>query len=452
MWNDSQVKGFKPRKSKYRVPQSTNQRGIGRLVVEVHPTGVKAFFFQFFRTFEVEGGGKETKRVLLSLGRYKVSAASPGITLSEAREAANFYSALLQKGQDPEVYLAEKTETEGRQRKEAEAAKSRGTFEQLLGSYLQKLDGRASHSRVKQSFKKYVQGPFPEFQNKYANEITPGNIQLIIKKMIQAGITTQVNRTRSQLHAAFEHGIKHDNDPRRYEKEKVFFTLTSNPVASIPKQADFETVGEHVIKDGDIRTIWTSIADQYFLSGCAIKLAMTTGQRPGELIRLEQVAFNLNDKYFTIPAHISKNRIDHIVPLNDLALSVTEELLKEVEGASIYAFPGIKNGYYCEDIHLNPTTLSKEIREYCDDEYREIEKFIPRDIRRTWKTLAGKAGLSKEIRDRIQNHVIQDVSSKHYDKYDYMKEKQVGMKVWNDYLDLIIHPKQNVTRMNRKRA
>jgi hypothetical protein len=29
-----------------------------------------------------------------------------------------------------------------------------------------------------------------------------------------------------------------------------------------------------------------------------------------------------------------------------------------------------------------------------------------RDLRRTWKTLAGKAGVPKEIRDRIQNHAL----------------------------------------------
>ena len=37
-----------------------------------------------------------------------------------------------------------------------------------------------------------------------------------------------------------------------------------------------------------------------------------------------------------------------------------------------------------------------------------------RDLRRTWKTLAGRAGVPKEIRDRIQNHSFQDVSSKSY--------------------------------------
>ena len=96
---------------------------------------------------------------------------------------------------------------------------------------------------------------------------------------------------------------------------------------------------------------------------------------------------------------------------------------------------------------MNPDTLTAQVFEYC--KYYEGEKFTPRDCRRTFKTLGGKAGISKELRDRIQNHVIQDVSSRHYDRYDYLVEKQNGLKVWNDFLDLIINPRKNVTQLKR---
>ena len=41
--------------------------------------------------------------------------------------------------------------------------------------------------------------------------------------------------------------------------------------------------------------------------------------------------------------------------------------------------------------------------------------------------MAGKAGVPKEIRDRLQNHPLQDVSSKHYDRWNYMAGKRAGM-------------------------
>lgn len=67
-----------------------------------------------------------------------------------------------------------------------------------------------------------------------------------------------------------------------------------------------------------------------------------------------------------------------------------------------------------------------------------IEKNYTQRLRRTFKTLAGNAEISKEIRDRLQNHSLQDVSSKHHDKYDYLKEKREAMDKWNDYLNNVL--------------
>jgi integrase len=70
-----------------------------------------------------------------------------------------------------------------------------------------------------------------------------------------------------------------------------------------------------------------------------------------------------------------------------------------------------------------------------------IDKFVPRDLRRTFKTLTGKAGITKDIRDRLQNHALQDVSSLHYDMYDYLHEKRAAMVIWNDFLNKILTTK-----------
>jgi integrase len=65
-----------------------------------------------------------------------------------------------------------------------------------------------------------------------------------------------------------------------------------------------------------------------------------------------------------------------------------------------------------------------------------------RDLRRTWKTLVGKAGISKEIRDRLQNHTFQDVSSKSYDRWNYMPEKRAAMKKWNAFVRALLSKKR----------
>jgi hypothetical protein len=69
-------------------------------------------------------------------------------------------------------------------------------------------------------------------------------------------------------------------------------------------------------------------------------------------------------------------------------------------------------------------------------------------LRRTFKTLAGKAGVSKEIRDRLQNHALQDVSSKNYDGWNYMPEKRAGMPRWDKFVRALLNKKGNVALKN----
>lgn len=65
-----------------------------------------------------------------------------------------------------------------------------------------------------------------------------------------------------------------------------------------------------------------------------------------------------------------------------------------------------------------------------------------RDLCRTFKTLTGKAGVPKDIGDRLQNHALQDVSSKHYDRWKYMAEKRAGMAKWDKFVRAMLAKKR----------
>ena len=43
------------------------------------------------------------------------------------------------------------------------------------------------------------------------------------------------------------------------------------------------------------------------------------------------------------------------------------------------------------------------------------------------------------LRDRLQNHSkVSDVSTRHYDRYDYLSERRAAMAKWAAYLDLVL--------------
>jgi hypothetical protein len=46
----------------------------------------------------------------------------------------------------------------------------------------------------------------------------------------------------------------------------------------------------------------------------------------------------------------------------------------------------------------------------------------------------GEIGIEKSMRDRIQNHALNDVSSTHYDRYDYLIEKRNAILKWEKSL------------------
>jgi hypothetical protein len=52
---------------------------------------------------------------------------------------------------------------------------------------------------------------------------------------------------------------------------------------------------------------------------------------------------------------------------------------------------------------------------------------------------SGDAGLSKDMCDRLQNHSkTSDVSTRHYDRYDYLPERRAAMAKWGTYLDRVL--------------
>jgi len=47
MLTDRQVKALKPREAEYTVSDDTRQRGTGRLVLRVRPSGVKEWLYRY---------------------------------------------------------------------------------------------------------------------------------------------------------------------------------------------------------------------------------------------------------------------------------------------------------------------------------------------------------------------------------------------------------------------
>ncbi|MBT0005610.1 tyrosine-type recombinase/integrase [Vibrio alginolyticus] len=412
----SAIRGLKPKDKPYYEWDTNSQRGRGKLGVQVTPKGSKTFVFRYF----VEG-----KTKFIRLGRF------PELSLNDARGKQKEMGELLLQGIDPKEQLESQHKAQQLAKRE-EARK--GSIKQLFEAYVSQMekDGKRTHKAVLASLEKEVYPVIPPATK--AKDVTTHDLMLVLAAMIKRDAKTQSNRVRSYLMAAFNYGLKHDNDPANFIDEAKF-GLVLNPVSAIPKQKDAERVGEHYLKMGEVIGLIDDLNNEYgrFKMGDAIRNLIllclyTGGQRPYELAASRWEAIDWQQKTLLITSDISKNKRPHLIPLTDSALVVLKR--QRLNNDSEFIFP---HRFNATD-HIRLDSLSQGIARYREAS-PHIKPFTPRDLRRTCKTLMGEIGISKSLRDRLQNHALNDVSSKHYDRYEYLPEKRIALDSWEQKLN-----------------
>jgi integrase len=410
---DKAIRDAKPRQSVYRLRDSNVVcRGFG---VTVAPSGSKSFFLSF--TSPEDG-----KRKQVALGRY------PKVSLREARLKASEVRSLVDEGKDPatEKKLAIVDRMEQR---------SLGTLGDLLDTYIADLeqDGKRNTREVRRVKGKDIP---PALLDRPAHLVTKDDVLDILTPIAQRGAPVHSDRVRSYLRTAFELGI-HAQSITRCRGVAPHFGLEHNPVVLVKKAANRRPVGQRTLSSVEIRELWHT--DQLTPPmHLALKLILSTGQRVEEVLHATWSEFDATQGLWTIPGERRKTRSKtsepHLVPLASLHL----ELLEQVRQATtdpMYLFPANKG-----DGPRRYDSLTHAVRQFVSR--TGMVSFSPRDLRRTFKTVAGSFGISLEMRNRLQGHALTDVGSVHYDRYDYLPEKRAAMHKWCGGLTEIIKGEQ----------
>lgn len=428
MFTDVLIKSLKPKTSPYRHYEKTNRAGFG---IQVSPKGTKTFFY----AYKVEG-----KQRFMKLGVYGNSEKKGEITLKNAGIKWEECRRITRdENRDPQIVRDNKREEDNqkkleleiaeqeRQKQESEYAKQ-GSYEQLLNNYLSFLENNRSErsfKAVKQAFGANAYKIIS--RNAKAKEITPDEINETLALIEKRGASVLTNRMRSYLHAAFSQGIK--SDLNRLKESPVMFGIKVNPLIDIPRANKEEKELDRNLIEAEIAQLWVNLdcVPMGERVRATIKLMLVTGQRETEVLRLNSKRIDMIEGLWKLRE--TKNKKAHVVPLPELALDIIRELKPNKKGFYLYSSTN--------DLPMDTSTVSKACARYCKQ--IGVEHFTPRDLRRTFKTLTGKAGISKFDRDIYQNHARQDVSSKHYDMYDYLAEKRNLSLVWNDFLTSVIN-------------
>jgi integrase len=374
-------------------------RGTGRLalILKPMPSRVTAeWMAQQWRD------GKRTKS---KLGSY------PAMSLAEAREVfKRDFAAVIQKGSS--IKGAGDTRA--------------GTVGDLFDAYITSLKtaGKSSWSDAEANLTK-VAGVLG--RNRPARDISPDDVLVVLRPIYERGKPSMADHVRSYVRSAYSWGMKSELDYRHSSPRR--FGLILNPAAGIPTEP--KVTGTRWLDEEEFVQLyrWLEFPDAPVHPPYtrAVRVLMLTGQRVEEIAALHVDQWDAKERI--IDWSKTKNGKPHAIPVPATAAELIKSIIPNKHG---WFFPSAMD----PSKPVSANTLYSFM-------WRQRERgIIPvvtnRDLRRTWKTLAGKAGVSKEIRDRLQNHTLQDVSSKSYDRWNYMPEKREGMARWNAFVERLL--------------
>lgn len=377
--------------------------GTGRLVLVMKPMPTRVTADWMAQQWRNE------KRLKKKVGSY------PSMPLSEAREVFNRdFAGVIQKGRS--IKIAGDTRP--------------GTVADLFEAYVAYLKegGKPSWKEVERGLNKIAD---MLGRNRPARDVESDEITAIIRPIYGRGKRSMADHVRSYIRSAFSWGLKSEHDYRSTATRR--FRLTYNPAAGIPTEP--KTIGTRWLSEEEFVRLYrwlecpdTPVHPSY---ARAVQIIMLTGQRVEEVARLHVHQWDARERI--IDWTKTKNLQPHAVPVPSLAAELIESIIPNEHG---WFFPSAKD----------PTKPVSHGTLYSFIWRQRDRGVIPyatnRDLRRTFKTLAGKAGVPKEIRDRLQNHALQDVSSKHYDRWNYMVEKRAGMAKWDKFVRAMLAKKR----------
>src|SRR5262245_1669768 len=287
--NDRFIAGLKPGDKPLDYFDS-KCRGLN---LRVMPSGLKTWSVMF--TDPLFG-----KRARLSLGTY------PATSLAAARTRAVEARGLVESGADPRVI--------------GNAKSGPMTVNDLAKVY---LDMHARKLRTYTLIKRALSANIlPVIGSMALAELHRRDVHRVIDPIKQRGSPSMAHRTFFLLNGMLNFAVE-----RGY--------LDSNPAFRLRMEGK-SSPRERFLSAEEIAELWPALSSLKKRVELVLKLALVTGQRIGEIGRMDINEIDMRKHVWTIPAERSKNKFQHEVPLSNMAMELIEEARATALGSGLF--------------------------------------------------------------------------------------------------------------------
>ena len=390
------------------------------LALRISPSGRK--------TWTIRYRNKDGDQRRLSLGTY------PGVGLARARELATQAMGDVAGGGDPALAK--------RAGRAAAKARKLSTVAGLVEAYFE--DAATGRHRPNARAKRpgsmkleryfYVRFVRPRFGALPVEDLTRHDVQRFLDE-IGRDAPANARHSRNVIRQAFNYGIRRE-------------IVVKNPA----QFSDLPAAGsrERVLSDDELRAIWSTTGDPATFPGLpgtalALRFALVTLQRGGEVVGLHASEIDRQGRLWTIPGARTKNHRIHVVPLSDAALAILADAFTANGGSerdwSGFAFPSPRP----RSPAPQPMTRSAFTRAMARLRAEAgLTDATPHDFRRTGSTnITGeRIGMSRFIVSQVLNQISDTggaaAVTRVYDRNAYLAEKRKALDAWAALLAEIV--------------
>jgi integrase len=182
---------------------------------------------------------------------------------------------------------------------------------------------------------------------------------------------------------------------------------------------------DRILTNEELREVWKSADAAGYAFGDFIKVAILTGQRPGEVSGMRRD--ELHGDTWILPSERVKNKRSHSVPLSRQAMAI------------ITAAPRISDEYV---FSYNSKPIRGHDPKRAMDRASGVSGWTLHDLRRTCASNLAKLGVSIAVIEQILNHrggSLAGVAGV-YIRHQFEREKREALQQWADYIEGLVQP------------
>lgn len=389
----------------------TNDTPLGPLDVKRKPAGlhqdgeVKGLYL---RVTDTGARGFLLRYMLAGRRRDMWLGSTRETTLAQARDDARAARRLLKEGNDPLVVRHRQQAANKRQ-----AGLNEWTFKKAAEAVHETLrPGWKNEKHAEQWINTLSTYAFPKIGEKPVGEIAVADVLDVLKPIWNTKAET-ARRVRQRLDAVMKWAVAHDY-------------ATTNPIEAattlLARQRD--TVEHHAAMPfADVPAFLAELDKRTPSSGAlALRFAILTAARSGEVRGAVWDEFDLQAKVWTIPAERMKAGRPHRVPLSDAAIKMLRALqvsAKHIGGFDLI-FPGAKGQ------PLSDMTLAAALK-------RMKVGATVHGFRSSFRDWCAENGVSRELAERALAHVVADKTEAAYNRTDQLEQRRPVMQAWANF-------------------